>query len=187
MALNQHRTQMAKIKINNFRRTVRKIAKDQLDKLGQEIASEMADQITETFRNSGQPGEPWMPLWADNVEGHYRSGGKPLSDTGELAASFQRPAVSIQGNVLTVTMLSSADYARWHQDGYSTDGPNYIPITYKGKTQHVAGADPKKEGLIQGVDYVMAWNGVDVPQRKMVDYQNRTNKNRILDVIKNFY
>lgn len=170
-----------------MQRTVRKIAKDQLGELGGEIASEMTDQLNESFRNSGQPGEPWKPLWADNVDGHYRQGGKPLQDTGELAASFQRPEVSIQGNVLTVTMVSSVDYARWHQDGFSTDGPNYIPLTIKGKTQHVKGADPKTEGLVEGEDYIMAWNGVDVPQRKMVDYQNLTNKNRILNVIRQFY
>jgi hypothetical protein len=67
-------------------------------------------------------------------------------------------------NKLRVT-LRGPMYALYQDRGFSTSGPNYIPLTFKGKRKHGTGNNPNNEGLIRGKDYTMAWNGVTVPAR----------------------
>ena len=94
----------------------------------------------------------------------YRNGGQPLRDTGELMRSIQAKAEQTGPARLSVTM-SGAIYGIYHEKGFSTDGPNFIPLTRKGKKNHATGANPNTENLSRGKDYVMAWGGVDVPAR----------------------
>ena len=94
----------------------------------------------------------------------YRNGGQPLRDTGNLLRSIGAKAEQTGPARLSVTM-SGAIYGIYHEKGFSTDGPNFIPLTRKGKKNHATGANPNTENLSQGKDYVMAWGGVDVPAR----------------------
>jgi phage gpG-like protein len=94
----------------------------------------------------------------------YRNGGQPLRDTGNLLRSIGAKAEQTGPARLSVTM-SGAIYGIYHEKGFSTDGPNFIPLTRKGKRTHATGANPNTENLSQGKDYVMAWGGVDVPAR----------------------
>ena len=94
----------------------------------------------------------------------YRNGGQPLRDTGNLLRSIGAKAEQTGPARLSVTM-SGAIYGIYHEKGFSTDGPNFIPLTRKGKRTHATGANPNNENLSRGKDYVMAWGGVDVPAR----------------------
>jgi hypothetical protein len=94
----------------------------------------------------------------------YRNGGQPLRDTGNLLRSIGAKAEQVGPSRLSVTM-SGAIYGIYHEKGFSTDGPNFIPLTRKGKRTHATGANPYSEGLTPGKDFTMAWSGVDVPAR----------------------
>jgi len=94
----------------------------------------------------------------------YREGGQPLRDTGNLLRSLGAKAAATGPGTLTVT-LRGAKYGIYHERGFSTSGPNFIPLTKKGKRTHATGANPASEGLQRGKDYTMAWGGVTVPKR----------------------
>ena len=72
--------------------------------------------------------------------------------------------------------------ARYHQEGFTTRGPNYIPLTNKAKRKP-PGADPELFDLVQGHDYVMAWQGVTIPARPMVRF-TRDNLREIMSVLR---
>lgn len=97
----------------------------------------------------------------------YRAGGQPLLDTrnhiynrlnGRSTAKGNRVIVEIRG-----PMLAAA-----HDAGFETKGPNFVPLTQKARRTHRNGNDPKKEGLVENVDYYMAWKGVKVPAREFI-------------------
>lgn len=94
----------------------------------------------------------------------YRKGGQPLRDTGNLQRSIGARAAKVGPTKLEVTM-SGALYGIFHELGFTTEGPNFIPLTRKGKRGHATGANPEKEGLQRGKDFTMAWGGVTVPKR----------------------
>lgn len=106
----------------------------------------------------------------------YRKGGEPLKDNGILAGSFFRHSVMVAAKKVVSLIASHIFYAIYHQVGYKTKGPNFIPLTIRARRVHVKGKNPEDEGLEKGVDYIMAWNGVTVPPRPMIDYANITNK-----------
>jgi phage gpG-like protein len=116
----------------------------------------------------------------------YRRGGNPLLDTGRLRASFftKYNFVFEAEKAAVVVIASSAFYAKWHQTGFKTKGPNFIPLSLKAKREHERGVNPAHEGLEYGVDYVMAWRGVKVPARPMIDYADPVNKLEIEGTIK---
>ena len=140
-------------------------------------------QWQRSFNEGGQPSNKWPDLWANGIEGHYRQGGHPLRDTGQLAASGFIRESSIDGDTVTSTIASSAFYAIYHQTGFKTSGPNFIPLTRSAMRTHRDGARPSDEGLEQGVDYIMAWKGVEVPARPMIDYSDPVNVAEINDTI----
>lgn len=115
----------------------------------------------------------------------YRRGGKPLMDKGALAASFfiKYNFVFEADLSLLVVIASSNVTAPWHQKGFVTKGPNFIPLTLKAARDHVKGANPKNEGFEYGVDYIVAWKGVKVPERAMIDYADPVNRKQIEDTI----
>ena len=94
----------------------------------------------------------------------YRNGEQPLRATGDLMRSIQAKAEQTGPARVSVTMQGFI-YGIYHEKGFSTDGPNFIPLTRKGKRTHATGANPNTENLSRGKDYVMAWGGVDVPAR----------------------
>ena len=92
----------------------------------------------------------------------FRNGGQPLRDTGELMRSIGAKVEQAGPSRLSVTMQGLI-YGIYHEKGFSTDGPNFIPLTKKAKKTHATGAGLDK--LSPGKDYLMAWGGVTVPAR----------------------
>lgn len=93
----------------------------------------------------------------------YRRGGRPLIDTRagygaiSTSASMSWPSVSIK--------VTAPAYMVGQHSGFTTKGPNFIPLTRKAKTSHTTGIDPRLEGLKRGKDYWMVWKGVTIPPR----------------------
>lgn len=94
----------------------------------------------------------------------YRAGGQPLRDTGNLIRNIGARATRIGPTKIEV-VLTGPIYGIYHERGFSTPGPNYIPMSKKGKREHATGNDPAKEGLQFGKDYIIAKQGVTVPAR----------------------
>lgn len=225
---------MSTVTITNIKQFTQSQAVKLLRRLSNDLAVVQKEQVAEAFKNSGQPGKKWPPLWADSFVGKvpwkkqgtlinaqtaffyamharnpdsmkivkaqarvqkaneqliaatsYRKGGKPLWDKGALAASFftKYNFVFEAELALLVVIASSSFLAPFHQKGFRTNGPNFIPLNLKAARMHVKGANPKDEGLEYGVDYIMAWKGVKVPERAMVDYADPANKKQIEDTI----
>jgi phage gpG-like protein len=99
----------------------------------------------------------------DGLPDRYRKGGKALRDNGILSGSFTSD-VRADGPSVTVTVGSPLPHARYHNDGFSTSGPNYIPLTDAAK----GGWNPN---LIAGWDYIVL-QGVTVPARPMMRLSN---------------
>ena len=98
------------------------------------------------------------------VEGEsYRTGGKPLRDTGYMMSQMGARCAA-GGRGLSIMVIGPL-HAIFHEKGFETSGPNYIPLTLKGRRSHAKKGKPKQEGLKQGKDFIMAWNGVKVPSR----------------------
>lgn len=95
----------------------------------------------------------------------YRKGGKPLLDSGALKASING---RVQQGPRRIQIGSPLKHALYHQEGFSTNGPNYIPFTKKA-TRKPKGMKPDDFDLVPGYDYTMLWGGVDVPARPIFD------------------
>ena len=102
-------------------------------------------------------------LWADGVNS-YRSGGQPLLDTRQNIYNRLNASQEVEGRGVTVTVRSSL-VGVFHHFGFKTKGPNFIPLSLRARRLHLKGNDPANEGLVRGVDYIMAWRGVTVPPR----------------------
>lgn len=100
----------------------------------------------------------------DRVEPSFRDGEKPLIATGAGVRSLKARAVRMTGGGLDIQLFGN-DYLGYQDSGFSTLGPNYIPLSLKGRRGHATGANPGMEGLLRGWDYVIAPNGVEVPAR----------------------
>jgi phage gpG-like protein len=101
----------------------------------------------------------------------YRAGGQPLVDTGKLIGSLGASASST-GNSIKLTM-HGRKYGLYQDRGFTTKGPNYIPLTMKGRRQHATGRNPNEEGLTRGRDYIVTGSrrkpkGVTVPARPFI-------------------
>jgi hypothetical protein len=93
----------------------------------------------------------------------YREGGKPLLDTGQMLRDMGANSHT-RGKDIQITIRGPL-HAIFHESGFKTKGPNFIPLTRNAKRKHATGNNPAKEGLLQGKDYIMAWRGVTVPKR----------------------
>lgn len=96
----------------------------------------------------------------------YRSGGHPLIDTGKLIGSLGASGTS-SGSGIKIAM-HGRKYGLYQDRGFTTRGPNFIPLTKKGRRGHATGMNPHKEGLVRGKDFSMAWRGVTVPSRPFI-------------------
>jgi hypothetical protein len=96
----------------------------------------------------------------------YRQGGQPLIDTGKLIGSLGASGLK-SGNGIQITM-QGRKYGLYQDRGFRTKGPNFIPLTKKGKRGHATGRNPNEEGLAKGKDFLMAWRGVTVPSRPFI-------------------
>jgi hypothetical protein len=96
----------------------------------------------------------------------YRAGGQPLVDTGKLIGSLGASGTSA-GSGIKVTM-QGRKYGLYQDRGFTTKGPNFIPLTKRGRRGHATGRNPNKENLVRGKDFLMAWRGVTVPSRPFI-------------------
>ena len=96
----------------------------------------------------------------------YRNGGQPLRNTGNMLREMGATA-TYRGGKIRVRMLGPK-YALFQDKGFTTRGPNYIPLTRKGVRGHGTGQNPEAEGLTRGKDFKMAWKGVTVPARPFI-------------------
>ena len=93
-----------------------------------------------------------------------RNGRQPLRDTGALERSLDAVARP-DGEAGLVVTVRGEPYGEWQNSGFTTSGPNFIPISNKGRREHGTGQDPRAEGLRTPNDYIMARRGVKVPAR----------------------
>lgn len=96
----------------------------------------------------------------------YRAGGQPLRDTGKLAGSLSATGQFTGGKI--VLTMRGRKYGLYQDRGFRTKGPNYIPISLKGRRGHGTGNNPNAEGLKRGKDFIMRWKGVTVPARPFI-------------------
>lgn len=162
------------IEIPNLEGQINRMNNYLLDKMAQPVADTALAQINRSFTNQGQPGEAWPPKKIGD--------GEVLEYTGALEDSFYINNIEQTDNEVEITIRSNIFYAPYHQYGFKTNGPNFIPLNYKAKMTHRNGANPASEGLVKGIDYIMAWKGVRVPARKMIDFSNETNQAEIVEV-----
>lgn len=154
----------------NLKAASKEIAKRVRDNLLQQpIDVLMANQAKRRIRNSGDSEVSYPPLWADSFPGHYRAGGKPLWDRGFLinGLSGKRAPKGVDGVTYTVTTTHPGNdlVGVYQQAGFSTKGPNFIPLTLKASRIHLTGNDPFTEGLIPGIDFIVITKGVTIPPR----------------------
>lgn len=181
-----------RIKINpsDTRQAVKETVAGALPDIGDSLAVLMSFQIDRAFREGGQPSTKWPAINppqpskpVPDSQVLRKPSDQPLRATGDLQRSFEIPESHIEEGRLVLSIASASAIASFHQEGFSTTGPNYIPITRKGRLLHRPGANPKDEGLVQGVDYIIAFNGVTVPARPMIDYGDPVNLQEIRDTI----
>ena len=155
------------------------------------VAAQQKEQVNEAFVRGGQPGQPWKSLKSifgtrttktgrKVVTPSYRNNGQPLRNTSVLKESFFSRIRKISGDKIITEIGTPLPYAIGQQLGMKTKGPNFIPLNRKAVRTHAKGMNPKDEGLILGKDYIMAWKGVTVPARPMIDYSNSENKRAII-------
>jgi len=148
------------IRIAGLGRKLKGIFKDRLQsaRLGEVLVAQAQRRI----ENGGDSEHRYPDLW--DHPGSFRRGGEPLLTEGFMQG--------LSGWVDEITegikiVLGGTLIHIYHQHGFETKGPNFIPLTLKARRTHRKGQDPKKEGLVPGEDYIMAWGGVKVPQRKV--------------------
>lgn len=132
-----------------------------------EVARILVKQAQARIDSRGADVGGYAALWADTAKvtigkgkkkrtiDHYRKGGMPLKDTGDLYRSLTAETtattsgirMTLQGSILSV----------FHQHGFKTSGPNFIPFT-RGAVRR----DPK---AMKRGEYALARKGVTVPAR----------------------
>lgn len=95
---------------------------------------------------------------------HFRQGGKPLIDTRRHVYDRLNGVMTQLRRALHFHLRGTL-VAFYQHTGFSTSGPNFIPLTLHARRIHRKGVDPRLEGLVLGEDYIMAWGGVTVPAR----------------------
>mgnify|MGYP005828004349 CR=1 FL=1 len=126
------------------------------------LGSIIRSQAVRRIHNNGDSVWKYRDLWVNRhgITESYRFGGSPLEDTGMLMASLHSQT-TVAGNKISMTLMdgSPGGYGVYHQHGFTTTGPNFIPLSHKGR---------KKQGKLKyGKDYIVAKKGVTVPQRKI--------------------
>ena len=129
----------------------------------------LVEQAKRRIDNGGDSQIRYRRLWANRFRSrkgrsHFRQGGKPLLDTRQHIYNTLNGTRTRQGNTILYTLRGSLA-AVFHHNGFKTKGPNFIPLTLHARRTHRKGNDPRLEGLVKDVDYIMAWKGVDVPAR----------------------
>lgn len=119
-----------------------------------EVARILVKQAQARIDSRGADVGGYAALWADTAKivigkgkrkrevPHYRRGGTPLFDTGEL---FKSLTASTEGTSNGVRMtLQGSMIAAMHQRGFRTSGPNFIPFNRKAAKQWVVEDEAKR-------------------------------------------
>lgn len=129
------------------------------------ISRILVKQAQRRIRERGRDIGGYAALWADTARlkvgkgkrarfiDHYRKGGTPLYDTGELFRGLSSEQQPVDGGVKLI--LKGPLHALFHQHGFKTSGPNRIPFTRRAARGDAKG---KREALY-------AKKGVTVPAR----------------------
>lgn len=129
------------------------------------ISRILVKQAQRRIRERGRDIGGYAALWADTARlkvgkgkrarfiDHYRKGGTPLYDTGELFRGLSSEQEAVDGGVKLI--LKGPLHALFHQHGFKTSGPNRIPFTRRAVRGDAKG---KREALY-------AKKGVTVPAR----------------------
>jgi len=193
---------VTKLKISRVPGEIRKTAFERLRAARLDLV--LPAQAKRRIANSGDSEHHYPDLW-DNPKSYRSKGETPLSDTGGagLEGSLTGKMEQTGPSEVTIRLVvpERFRYALYHQSGFSTKGPNFIPLTVKAKEAAtlfkplvtVLSAARKKvraasgtasfiaalreerraqeamesAGFIEGETYIMAWQGVTVPQRKI--------------------
>jgi hypothetical protein len=138
---------------------------------GANVALVLVKQAKQRIRTRGADVGGYARLWADTAiikvwKGrgknrkqvdlpHYRAGGVPLADTGNLLQSLNGTIQEIPNGVRL--FLRGPLYAVFQHHGFKTSGGNFIPFT-RGAVRR----DPK---AMKAKEYLYAKSGVTVPAR----------------------
>lgn len=106
-------------------------------------------------------------LW-NHPKSYRRHPKRPLMATRNLYNGLQGYTWAT-GHRLHFVLWDSMGYGVKHQEGFEVPGPVPIPLTKKAARLMKAGgiSDLENTDLKKGKDYMIAWNGVKVPQRKI--------------------
>lgn len=133
------------------------------------LGSLLVSFATQRAFEKGDSEHRYPDLWDEPRS--YRHGGQPLLDSTAMVSSLRGEyAASPNGGTWALAVPENQKHALYHQAGFSTAGPNFIPLTREAGRRHRKGRNPEDEGLVEGTDYIMAWNGVTVPQRKLFNW-----------------
>jgi hypothetical protein len=170
------------------------LGRELLQRLGQDGANlglVLVMQAKKRIRTKGADVGGYARLWADTAKlkvwkgrgknkkqveiPHYRAGGTPLADTGNLLQSLNGTTKAIQNGVRL--FLRGPLYAVFQHHGFKTSGGNVIPFTRaaarggarKWIKQLQGDAKTKAEGkqkqAMERKEFMYAKNGVTVPAR----------------------
>jgi len=95
----------------------------------------------------------------------YRNGGQPLRNTGKLLGSLNAKSATKSGG-FRITMRGEG-YGIYQDMGFSTSGPNFIPLT-KAASRKADSKAARAAGMTRGSDYLRARKGVRVPARPFI-------------------
>jgi hypothetical protein len=151
-----------------------------------EVATILVEQAQNRILRRGFDVGGYKPLWADNAKiqirvgkkmvtkSHYRAGGVPLYDTGQMFKSLHA-TLEPTGDGVRMTLKGSA-IAVLQNRGFSTNGPNYIPFDRAGvRGEWKDSGKKKKKKKAKGGSYVInnppglvVAKGVTVPARPIL-------------------
>lgn len=144
-----------------------------LKRLQQAVVSEiLVKQAKARIRDKGADVGGYADLWANRAKPirvkmgkkktkmveHYRKGGTPLRDTGNLFNSLSSAQVAIADGLRLI--LRAPLYGIFQHHGFTTSGPNFIPFT--------RGAVRKDQRALARREFVIAKHGVTVPARPIL-------------------
>jgi phage gpG-like protein len=139
-----------------------------------DISRVLVKQAQARIKSKGSDVGGYADLWADSAKitigkgkrrreiSHYRKGGTPLYDTGNLFRSLSSKMTAI-GDGVRLTLLAPL-YGLYQHHGFTTSGPNFIPFT--------RAAARKDSKAIKRHEYAYARSGVTVPARPIFALPN---------------